>query len=47
MIALPPPPNCGGASQVYNISSFRRLAWQGLLGKRDIISETGKEFSEK
>lgn len=39
-------PTVGEVWRVYYISSFRRLAWPGLLGV-GIFSETGKEFAEK
>lgn len=40
-------PTVGEAWQLYYISSFRRLAWPGLLGGVGIFSKTGKEFAEK
>lgn len=46
IVLLLSPTHCGGSVAVYYISSFRRLAWPGLLGV-GIFSETGKEFAEK
>lgn len=46
MVLLFPPAYCVGKLDGNIISSFRRLAWPGLLGV-GIFSKTEEEFAEK